>query len=118
LPGIVPAAQQAVRQTNKQFSIRSESAAYTGACPIPGMRGSNAMNIVKAIAAAGLAAVALTGATAANAQTYRHDRGHHETRWDRHDRGRHIGWNRGHRWGGHRVCRTEWRHHHRVTICR
>ena len=68
------------------------------------------MNIVKAIAAAGLAAVALTGATAANAQTYRHH-GRYEHRWERHDR-----W--GHRWGHHRICRTEWRHHHRVTICR
>lgn len=46
-----------------------------------------------------------------------------EARPDRHDNGRHAGWNNGHHHGHykrhhHRHCRTIWRHHHRVRVCR
>ncbi|MEG3175688.1 hypothetical protein U1872_05565 [Sphingomonas sp. RB3P16] len=42
---------------------------------------------------------------------HRGDRGWHgDRRYN--DRGRHRGWN------NHRRCRTEWRHHRRMTICR
>ncbi len=75
------------------------------------------MKIVKIIAAAGLSIAAVVGATSASAQDYRHrgDHGRYEHRWDRHDRGRHSGWDGGRH---HRHCFTEWRHHHRVTVCR
>ena len=56
----------------------------------------------------------------------RDDRGRHEDRGDM--RGDHRGWNNGRRdyggddrrgWGhGRQHCRTEWRHHRRVSICR
>lgn len=81
------------------------------------------MKLAKIIAAAGLAAAAVTMSTSANAQDYGRHRG-----WDNHDRGYdrgdHRGWDRGrhHGWNNrwnrhHRVCRTEWRHHRRVTVC-
>ncbi|MEI9927057.1 MAG: hypothetical protein WDN44_04160 [Sphingomonas sp.] len=76
------------------------------------------MKIAKIIAAAGLAVAAVAGASSADAQTYRHHRGGYEHRYDRHVNRGHAGWNRGHGWGHRRICRTEWRHHHRVTICR
>ena len=75
------------------------------------------MNLFKTIAAAGLAVVAVAGvSTSANAQNYRD---HRHDRYDRYDR-RHYGWDRGRHygWNRHRVCRTHWRHHRPVTICR
>jgi Ni/Co efflux regulator RcnB len=46
----------------------------------------------------------------------------HELRRDRHDMRSHNGWNRGHHYGwrngrGHH-CRTIYRHHRRVRVCR
>ena len=55
------------------------------------------MTMMRIVLAATLAA-ATFGATAASAQPYH---------------GYRHGW-RGH----HRVCHTEWRHHHRVRVCR
>ena len=72
-----------------------------------------------AAAAAPLSGTSLIAVTAAApaAQDWRYrDR-------DRWDRGRHRGWDRGRHYGrsryyrGHRYCRTEWRHHRRVTVC-
>jgi opacity protein-like surface antigen len=80
------------------------------------------MKLFKIIAAAGLAVATIAGASAADAQNYRHHRGDGYQRYDhrgdygryhRWDRGYHAGWNR-----HHRRCHVEWRHHHRVTICR
>jgi Spy/CpxP family protein refolding chaperone len=71
------------------------------------------MKLAKIIAAAGLTVAAVTMSTSADAQSWRHDRGHHSS-WDR---GHHRGWDNHHN-RHHRYCRTEWRHHHRVTICR
>lgn len=77
--------------------------------------------------AAGLLLSGLGVSSAASAQDHRDDR--YEQRGDRgrdrHDhRGddrRHYGWERGdrHGWNGPRGrhCRTEWRHHRRVTVC-
>jgi hypothetical protein len=84
------------------------------------------MNILKTIAAAGLLLSTATIATSADAQDYRHggDRyGHHDRDrgrdYNRNDRGRHYGWDRGrHGWNNHRRCWTEWRWHHRVRVCR
>ena len=83
------------------------------------------MKILHMLAAAGLMAAGL-GSTAAEARDHRDYRGHrYEQRYDqRHDRGNHYGWRNDHRgkhwrgndWGRH--CRTEWRHHQRVRICR
>lgn len=75
------------------------------------------MKLAKIIAAAGLTVAAVTMSTSASAQDWRHNRGN-----DRHhgwDRGNHRGWDNGrhHGWNNHRVCRTEWRHHHRVRVC-
>ena len=66
------------------------------------------MKITHLIAAATMIA-GLGVSTAASAQDWRHER--REVRgW--HDNGRHHGW-------GHRSrCHTEYRHHHRVTVCR
>lgn len=66
-------------------------------------------------AAAGLFVSALGVGTAADAQPYHGDRWHHG---DREHRGR--GFDRGHDRGRdwHHRCRTEWRHHHRVRVCR
>lgn len=98
------------------------------------------MNLAKLIAAAALATVgaasAVTPAAAAPAtsvitlaaaapaaQDWRYrDRYDRHDRYDRYDRGRHYGWDNGGRYGrdryrSHRFCRTEWRHHHRVTVC-
>lgn len=73
--------------------------------------------------AAGLMIAGLgVSTTAASAQGHRDDR-RYDQRADRHrddrgdrnwrgDRGRGPGFN------NHRRCRTEWRHHRRVTICR
>jgi hypothetical protein len=83
------------------------------------------MKITHIAAAAGLVVAALGVSTSANAQDWRGDRDHREYRGDyrghdRHDgrgydrdRGRHYGWDR-----HHRRCWTEWRHHHRVRVCR
>jgi hypothetical protein len=49
-----------------------------------------------------------------NRYAQRHDRWERHHRWNRHDRGRHYGWSHGNR----HHCWTEWRHHHRVRICR
>lgn len=81
------------------------------------------MNITKIIAAAGLLAVALGASTGAEAQRYNGDRDHgrYEQRDNRGDRGQHYGrHDRGNHYGRdrHQRCRTEWRHHHRVRICR
>ena len=73
------------------------------------------MKLFHITAAAGLALVSLGTATVASAQPY--DHGRHEWRHDdgRHgDRGHDRGWHR----GGHDRCHTEWRHHHRVRVCR
>jgi hypothetical protein len=56
-----------------------------------------------------------------NVRANRYDQRH--DRWERHDRGRHTGWERGrhHGWSQHagrNHCWTEWRHHHRVRVCR
>lgn len=80
------------------------------------------MKLAKIIAAAGLTVAAVTMSTGASAQDYRHggyDRGDRGDRHDRWDRGHHRGWDNGrhHGWNNHRVCRTEWRHHHRVRVC-
>jgi Spy/CpxP family protein refolding chaperone len=72
------------------------------------------MKLAKIIAAAGLTVAAVTMSTSADAQSWRHDRGHHSS-WNN---GYHHGWNNHRGWNHHRYCRTEWRHHHRVTICR
>ncbi|CAN5537935.1 hypothetical protein BH09PSE4_BH09PSE4_14290 [soil metagenome] len=82
------------------------------------------MKMFKLAAAAGLVIASMGVATAADAQqyrgdrssSYRHDDNRRDYRESRFDRGRHYGWrNNGH----HRVrCWTEWRHHHRVRICR
>ncbi|WP_157217115.1 hypothetical protein [Flavisphingomonas formosensis] len=92
------------------------------------------MTLKTLIAAAGLAFATIGGATAAQADYHpgrHHDRGgrwhdgghyrsdyRHDRRWHGGwDRGRHHGWDR--RWyGHHRRCWWEWRHHHRVRICR
>ncbi|WP_404339520.1 hypothetical protein AB2M62_08905 [Sphingomonas sp. MMS12-HWE2-04] len=95
------------------------------------------MKFAKIIAAAGLAVASIASAAPAEAQSYRDHRGgyerqydhgryrDHDRRWDRDhdrrwDRGRHHGWDRGRSYRGrsHRVCWTEWRHHHRETVCR
>ena len=78
------------------------------------------MKLTKIIAAAGLMAASLGASAGADAQRYNGDRDHgryeHRDNGDRrygsHDRGHHYG--RDH----HQRCRTEWRHHHRVRICR
>ena len=68
------------------------------------------------LVSAGLIALAATAPAVATAQ----DRDTHHTRVVTqtrvvHDGGRHNGWGKSH---VRRVCRTEWRHHHRVRICR
>ncbi|WP_213979476.1 hypothetical protein [Sphingomonas sp. dw_22] len=78
--------------------------------------------LTRIIAAAGIAVATIAAAAPAEAQRYRGDR--HEQRYDRHDRGHHRGYNRGwdrryaYRGRYHRHCWVEWRHHHRVRICR
>ncbi|MEG3164295.1 hypothetical protein U1701_06785 [Sphingomonas sp. PB2P19] len=73
--------------------------------------------------AAGLAVATLSIGVAAPAEAQRYDRGysqdhrgndHHDRRDDRRFRGR--GYDRHH--GYSQRCRTEWRHHRRVQICR
>lgn len=81
------------------------------------------MKISKIIATASLVAAALGFSGAADAQRYNGDRDHSrfEHRDSRGDRGRHYGRDdRGHHFGRdrHQRCRTEWRHHHRVRVCR
>ena len=84
------------------------------------------MKLFKFIAAAGLAVATVAGASAADAQNYRHHRGDGYQRYDHgydrgYDRGRHHGWDRGRHYGWnrhHRRCHVEWRYRHRVTICR
>lgn len=79
------------------------------------------MKITHILAAAGLAITALGAAAPASAQNWRDHRGDDRGRYDRHDdRGRHNGWDRGrgHGWNHGPRCHTEWRHHHRVRICR
>lgn len=85
------------------------------------------MKLFKLIALAGFAATGLAGATAAQAQDWRHDpyaRDRYERRWERHERwerrhdwerGRHYGWDRGY---GRRVCWTEWRYGRPFEVCR
>jgi hypothetical protein len=49
-----------------------------------------------------------------------HDRDRYD-RHDRHDRYDRVRYDRGHHYGrGHKVkvCHREWRHHHRVKVCR
>lgn len=88
------------------------------------------MKFAKIIAAAGLALASVAATTApAEAQSYRDHRGSYNDRHyddgryrdhNRWDRGRNHGWDRGRSYRGraHRVCWTEWRHHHRETVCR
>jgi hypothetical protein len=84
------------------------------------------MKIRNILAAAGLAVAALGAATSASAQTYNGGDRHYDRsydhrsdrRYDRHEdrryeRTRSYGWDR-----HHRHCWVEWRHHHRVTVCR
>jgi hypothetical protein len=74
------------------------------------------MKIFQIAAAAGLVIASLGVSTAADAQ-YRGDRDGRPG-WN-HGRGDHRGDRRG--WRGdrhHQRCWTEWRHHHRVRICR
>lgn len=80
------------------------------------------MKIRNILATAGLAIAALGVSTAASAQTHNGNDRHYDHRQERHevrrvdrhyDNGRHYGWDR-----HHRHCRVEWRHHHRVKICR
>ena len=83
------------------------------------------MKITRMLAAAGLVVASLGVATVADAKDhgrgheYREDRGHddrgYDRRHDRHDNGNHYGWRNGR---GHHRCYTEWRHHHRVRVCR
>jgi hypothetical protein len=68
-----------------------------------------------ALVSAGLIALAATAPTMANAQ----DRQAHHEKVVTHTRVVHDNGNRtGSRNHVRRVCRTEWRHHHRVRICR
>ncbi len=76
------------------------------------------MKIANIFVAAGLAVSALGVATAADARDWNNngrpdsvDRHHQQDR--RWDNGNHRGWNK-----HHVRCHTEWRHHHRVRICR
>lgn len=100
------------------------------------------MHIKKLIAAAALAVAGIAGsATAANAapiathagastltvsvaasaQRWGEDGRRYDRRDQRrYDRGHHRGWDRGRdnrRHYGRRICRTEWRHHRRATVC-
>ncbi|MBX3564902.1 MAG: hypothetical protein KF730_10040 [Sphingomonas sp.] len=82
------------------------------ALAVAGIAGSAGTANAAPVAPAHAGASALTMSLAASPQ-----------RWDRHnryDRGRHHGWDRRHynrRHYNRRVCRTEWRHHRRVTVC-
>ncbi|HEX8300195.1 hypothetical protein [Sphingomonas sp.] len=96
------------------------------ALAIAGIAGSATAANAAPISAAGPSASILTVSAAATVQRYRQD----DRRWDR---GRHRGWDRGrsnrrnynrgryYNNGRHynrgRVCRTQWRHHRRVTVC-
>jgi len=83
------------------------------------------MKITHLIAAGLMIAGLGVSTTAASAQGHRDDRryeqrgdrgfGHRGDRGDRNWRGDR---GRGHGWNNHRRCRTEWRHHRRVQICR
>jgi len=96
------------------------------------------MQIARLFAAAGLVVASLGVSATADAQRYgrdnysNHDRDYRDHRdggrgYDRnyrgydcrygHDRGRHVGWDRG-RGRGHQRCWVEYRHHDRVTVCR
>jgi Ni/Co efflux regulator RcnB len=95
------------------------------------------MNITRMLAAAGLVVASLGASTAAEAQDHRDSRGdRYEQRYDRDGRSDrdysgdrdHRGYNGGDRYRhdnghhrgnayGHRRCRTEYRHHRRVTVC-
>ena len=73
--------------------------------------------------AAGLMAATVGAPGVASAQVYgghgHYDRDYREYRGDRHDRYDRRDY--GYRHGGYRHgprCWTEWRHHHRVRICR
>lgn len=83
------------------------------------------MKIAKFFVAAGLAVAALGVSGGAEARDWNHNG--RPDRFDRHDRwhnGPRWNGNRGwyghdRRWNNHRVrCWTEWRHHHRVRVCR
>ena len=69
---------------------------------------------------AGLALAMLGAATGASAQSYgdyRHDDGRrYEQRDGRYDRDH--GGDRRQDWHHHQRCHTEYRHHHRVRVCR
>jgi len=88
------------------------------------------MKIRNILATAGLAIAVLGVSTSASAQNYNGGDRHYDRSYDhrsdrrddrrddrrgdrRYDHGRHYGWDR-----HHRNCRVEWRHHHRVNICR
>jgi len=65
------------------------------------------MNVMKILVAAGLSVAALGMTTNADARPNRHHGWHN----------RHHGWH-GHRGNRGRHCRTVWRHHHAVRVCR
>ena len=74
------------------------------------------MKLSKMVAAAGLALVALTGATAASAHSYRWEREHRYERLHRWERHHAYRWERHHR--GYDRCWIEARHGHHVRVCR
>jgi hypothetical protein len=100
---------------NKRRRVYSERAAYQSASD-PQTEDAK-MKIVQIVTAGAIALASLTAPATAQAQG-RYDRYEHS------DRGRGHGWrndrgDRGHHYGQRRSnCRTEWRHHHRVRVCR
>jgi hypothetical protein len=103
------------------FRIDARALAYCIGVPDLRARIENEISMISATAGLTVGALGISGA--AGAQRYNDDRDHgrFEQRGDRGDRGRHYGRNnRGHHYGSdrHQRCRTEWRHHHRVRICR
>ena len=83
------------------------------------------MRIKTILAAVGIAVAAMSVSGTAQARDHRDDRRYdHDRRWDGDRRGYDDRrWDRGQRWdrrhGHHRVrCWKEWRHHHRVKVCR
>jgi len=86
---------------------------------LPGQEEETGMKLSRIAAIGGLFVAALSLGTAAEARPD-HDKGRHHAQ--NHDRGNHYGRNV-HRRANHRVvrsrhCRTEWRHHRRVRVCR
>lgn len=81
------------------------------------------MPVAKLLGVAALAAATLTLTVPSTAGAFdrydRHDR--YDYRYDRHHgRYDHVRYDRGRHYRPHKVkvCHREWRHHHRVTVCR